>query len=107
MDFIDANRPLNRPIVKFLREQQCGFYKGEPKVCCGHIPEGLKMLISMNKNNMNNLSVRDERSIRSVSRGRRVPDRKKVYTDHSLPPVDKLLRYRRTGEEENDHIELR
>lgn len=45
MTFINSiEKPLKPTVVKFLRNQECGFEKGYPKVCCGKVPRNLRVL---------------------------------------------------------------
>ncbi|KAL3285599.1 hypothetical protein HHI36_000128 [Cryptolaemus montrouzieri] len=60
MNFIKTqSKPLQPQMVKFLKEKQCGFETGFPKVCCGDIPTSLKAKTSNagQKIKKNNLSV--------------------------------------------------
>lgn len=88
MDFINAHRPLNHHIVTFLRKKQCGFYREEPKVCCSEIPKEQRLLMA-GDDEINNLSVKDRRSVRTHRTYFRARHFDK--SEYQLPPVHKLL----------------
>nr|CAI5841972.1 unnamed protein product [Callosobruchus analis] len=55
-------KPLSAPLVSYLRSQQCGFYKGFPKVCCSDLPKDIKSVKSsrpQNNRRFNRFNVLD------------------------------------------------
>nr|CAH7731241.1 unnamed protein product [Callosobruchus chinensis] len=71
-------KPLSAPLVSYLRSQQCGFYKGFPKVCCSDLPKNIKSVKSsrpQNNRRFNRLNVLDPSETTEVPNYKRTTHR--------------------------------
>ncbi|XP_045478011.1 uncharacterized protein LOC123683153 [Harmonia axyridis] len=101
MDFINVTKNLHRHFIKFLIDKQCGFYKEEPKVCCGKIPPALKYVILASINRPHNRYKRSAKSTDNDQLDQLNLDESLYYTSDINQTEDLLRLTRETGVMEN------